>query len=128
MDLTQFDTSDLANAGYFVHLKHPVELTPLYHDDDPDQPVGVRVLGTESDKYKEISDAISKRASLRMVKARGNEEKMVDIDAVRNENIMRLAQTTVEIQYIEIDGNLLDSTVKDAQLLYERMPWVREQV
>lgn len=126
MDLNTLDPTAGSNQGFELHLKHPDTMEPLYADNDPRKPVTITVLGANSDKYKEITDGIKSRSTVRAMKARGNVEKMGDVAVMERENLLRLARTTLGWKNLAIDGRE-ECNEANCLYLYERLEWVRDQ-
>jgi hypothetical protein len=128
MDFSQFDATDASNTGHKVHLKHPVTRLPLYHEDDPDKPVTITILGENSAKYKEINNEIARRSGVRFIAARGNEEKAVNPELSKKETLMRTVRTTIEWSYVGDEKGEIQFSEKNAQAFYERFDWALDQV
>jgi hypothetical protein len=128
MDFSKLDATDAANEGVTIHLKHPSTLMPLYHEDDPNKPVTITVMGEASDRYKELTDQINKRAGVRYVAAKGNEEKVVDPELTSRENILRLARTCTAWTFIGNADGELEFNERNAVEFLTKFDWAREQV
>lgn len=126
MDLRQFDTKDAANAGATLTIKHPVELTPLRKEDGSE--VTITVLGRDSDKYREITNQIQKRATQRLARAKGDLEKATDPEITKKEAILRLADTTIGWSGVELDGEMLECNRMNAEIIYTEFPFIADQV
>lgn len=120
MDLATLDTSKAASEGAIMEVQHPVEGTVL--KDASGQPVTITLIGSDSDKVR-------KRQRLEINKRlkRGNRAKItaeeLDEDAV---NLLSLC--TVSWSGIEFESKTLDCTAENASMIYQRLPWLREQV
>ena len=120
MELSVLDTKKKANTGAFLHLKHPGTGDPLFDNGDQSKPVGLYIMGKDSDvfakaRHKSMNDALSgKKKSTRT-------SEQIDLDGIG-----LLADMTTGWQNLSLDGNSEFSRDTVAEL-YSRMAWVREQ-
>lgn len=73
MELSNFSTKKKSNEGVFLHLKNPETWEEIYelkekNEDDKTKPVGLRMLGVDSDiavaaKHARINAQVAKKAS-----------------------------------------------------------------
>lgn len=124
LDLSTFDTKTAAEAGTFVHLESPATGEPLY--DDASQPIGITILGGDSEKVRRELRKISDRKIERIRKG----QSLPDAEASRKEDIAVMAAATVSWQGLVVDGVALECTESAARKLYgdPRFPWIMEQL
>lgn len=119
MDILQLNPKKKANEGAFLHLQHPGTKAYLYEDDAQTKPVGLRLLGRDSDKFeqnlhKRVNDMISNKKA-----AQSTAEKN------QQESIAALADLTVGWENLSINGDSNFSR-ENAISLYSQLAWVRE--
>lgn len=120
MELSVLDTKKKANAGSFLHLKHPATGEPLYDNDDQSKPVGLYLMGKDSDvfaktRHKSMNEALN-----------GKKKTTRTSEQLEIEGIGLLSEMTTGWQNLSLDGNSEFSRDTIAEL-YTRMSWVREQ-
>ena len=123
MDLSALDTSKAAEQGAKLHLRHPTEDYPITDNGKKDgQPVTITLIGADSETFRRFSqsqmDRRLKAASKRQYTSAAAEEDATDL----------LVACTVGWGNIELDGKDLPFSKENAKLLYDRLPWVKEQV
>jgi len=124
MDLTLLDTSSAADEGAELQLVSPVDETVL-RDDKTGEAVSIRLLGSDSKDFMKISQKIQdkrlqKRFSKGKVKMTAAE---LDADAME-----LLIACTKSWKHIVIDKQPLPFNETNVRMLYDRFPWIREQV
>lgn len=115
MDLGSLNTKTAANAGAWLHLKHPAFGHKLYHGDGADdmgrlvdaskehKPIRVRVLGSESQAVQEVNRAVE-------------EARMHGETITPDEHGMRLCCAMVtEFEGIERNGQPLAGSDEDGK-------------
>lgn len=121
MDLNKLEKS---SDTVIVELLHPIDFSPLMLDDGV-TPMSVEVYGKFSDKYKQIQtkfqDARLKRAQ------RSGGRAPVSAAEIAAER-MQLVVSCVKSWNIVVDGKTPDITPSSVQEIFERLPWVRDQV
>jgi hypothetical protein len=117
MDLSALDTS-LANEGVDLHLTHPVTGEPLLDTDG--KPVTIRLLGMDSSRYRRHNRALLNRRL-------ENPAKKPTADQIDEDNLAMFVALTVGWSGIGLDGVDLEFSEANAQKVYTRLPWVREQ-
>lgn len=128
MDLLQFSTKKKSNAGEFLQLKHPKTFEELFDGDDESKPVGLYLLGVDSDvavqaRHKRLNTQISKKSS--KAKAKDDEDFAQKSEAEQNEI---LADCTVGWQNLSIDGNSEFSRATILKIYSDTgWAWLREQ-
>lgn len=101
MDLSKFSTKKKSNEGQFLHLKSPVDGKLLY-DGDESKPVGLYLLGSDSDK---VQAAIHKRFNDSYAESKTKKEETgysEKSDSAKNE---LLADCTQEWENLSLDGD-----------------------
>lgn len=121
MDLSAFDTSDLANAGAVLELRDPTG-NPVLQDDG--KPVTITLLGEDSDVVTQASNRNANQF-LRGTAAGGQ---AVTAEMSKTNEINKFASATVSWNGIVVDGEALKFSADAAKALYRRFPWIRDQV
>jgi hypothetical protein len=119
MDLSVFDTQEKAESGVEMVLENPMTGEPLM--DKNGKPVTITLLGVDSWPYQEHAKAIQAKRVQRMVHSKAGG----DTDA---EEMALLAACTVGWSGIVLDGQELKFSEGAARDLYQRFPWIKDQV
>lgn len=122
MDLSKFNTKKKSNEGAFLHLKSPVDGSPLFDDG---KPVGLYLLGSDSDK---VQAAIHKRFNDSYASAKTKTEETgisEKSDAAKNE---LLADCTQGWENLSLDGDIEFSREKILNVYSDSgWLWLRNQ-
>lgn len=121
MDLSVLDTRKAAEEGAKLQLRHPVDDTPL--TGDKGEPITITVIGTDSQTFKRAMHA---QADRRINKP--NSRRVMTMQSVEDDSINLLVAATIDWEGIVVDGKELPFSNENAHALYERFPWIREQV
>lgn len=122
MDLSQFDTSNKASAGAFLHLRDP-NGEPLF-DEDTGEAVGVTLIGADAPEYrKAVQDQMDERLERSQRSGRLN---VGSAKQLENEQINLLALATKDFHHIQLHGERLEYSELNARRLYQ-LHFVREQ-
>jgi hypothetical protein len=100
-----------------VELLHPATMEKLG--------ITIRVMGKDSDRFKEISN---KQNRARMAKAQKSRKLEIDPDELDDAVVNLLAACTLSWDGMILEGESLDFTKDNAVMVYSRFPWIREQV
>lgn len=124
MDLATIDTVKGANAGVDVKIYHP--------GTNEDIGVNIRVLGKDSDEFQRISRAQQKRRMDKLTKG-GFRGANIPLESIEQDAIDLLASLTKgwkqeDKSTITLDGEELACTKENAVAVYERFPWIKEQI
>jgi hypothetical protein len=121
LDLSALDTVAGANAGFEVMLYHPKTRE--------DTGAVITILGRDSDKFREITNAQSRRRVNKMQKGgfRGANSALTP-EELEKEQIDLLAGCTLGWSGINREGVPLEFSVENAKAIYRGFPWIREQV
>lgn len=117
-DLAQFDTKAAANDGFDITLRNPIT--------GADLDITIGVYGRDSDVFKAINSQQNK-ARLERIRRAGRVVS-VDTDQMDEEVLDLLAKCSFRWSNVELDGKSLDFSTSNARTVYERFPWIREQV
>ncbi len=120
MDLSALDTRKAADEGAKLHLRHPVEDTPLTKDDG--SPITITLVGSDSATFKR---AMQVQADRRL---KSNNRRAISMQSIEDDAVDLLSAATVGWDGIVVDGKELPFSNENAKTLYERFPWIREQV
>lgn len=119
-DLANIDTVKGANEGFDVQIYHP--------GTNADLGISIRVLGKDSDEFRKVSAAQSKKRMAKMSKGGFRNATTISIEEIEQETIELLASVTKGWDNVVVDGNPLPFSKENAAALYERFPWIKEQV
>lgn len=121
MDLSALNPKKKANAGAFLHLVNPGTGLPLYDGDDKDKPVGLWLMGRDSDLYAKTRH---KNVNTALTTKKKSDPKTSEM--IEQETIALLAEMTTGWDNLSYQGNSEFS--RDAVIgVYTDLAWVREQ-
>jgi hypothetical protein len=120
MDLSALDTRKAADEGAKLQLRHPVEDSPLTKDDG--SPITITLVGSDSATFKR---AMQVQADRRL---KSNNRRSISMQSIEDDAIDLLSAATIGWDGIVVDGEELPFSNENAKALYERFPWIREQV
>jgi hypothetical protein len=120
MDLATLDITKAANEGAVMEVLHPVEGTVL--KDDAGKPITITLIGQDSEKVK-------KRQRVEMNKRlKGGRRQTMTAEELEEQGLQLLAFCTLSWSGIKLDGQDLDCNAANAVIVYQRLPWMKEQV
>jgi hypothetical protein len=124
MDLATLDSVEKADDGATLEIRSPIDGAVLT-DEATKEPVTVTVLGVDSKEYRRQTH----RAANRRLK-QGSRSGRIKITAeeLEAEAIDLLVSVTMGWTHVEVDGTELECTPQNVRLVYDRFPWLREQV
>lgn len=120
VDLSSIDTVTGSNQGFDVRLYHP--------GTNEDLDIIISVLGKDSDEFIKVSRAQSKKRLAKMTKSGFRNTAPVPVEEVEQDGIDLLAACTKKWSGVIVDGKPVECSVENAKMIYERFPWIREQV
>lgn len=119
IDLSSIDTVKGSNDGFNVQIYHP--------GTNEDLGITIKVLGKDSDKFITVSRGQNKKRMAKMTKG-GFRTTAIPVEEIEQDSLMLLAACTVGWVGVVVDGKDLDFNEDNAVMVYERFPWIREQV
>lgn len=124
IDLAALDTVKGSNIGFEVSIYNPAT--------NEDLGLFITVLGKDSDEFQKVSRSQQKRRMEKMSKG-GFRNTNIPIESVEADGIQLLAAVTKswrqgEKQTVTVDGEELACTKENAVAVYERFPWIKEQI
>ena len=113
LNLNSLDTVALADTGSVLEVEHPItgEKTDMT----------ITLAGMDSKVWRR---AVAYAANRRI--GRKNKDRVYE--QVNADNTLVMARCTLAWSGVELDGQVLPCTEDNAVLLYERFPWLKEQV
>lgn len=121
-DLDQLNTSDLANRGVVMEVRHPI--TGEVAVDSNKKPVTLTLCGEDSDVYRRSQ----REAADRRIQARQSGRRMaMTAEELENESLQTLIDCTRGWSGLGVAGVELEFSAENALLLYRKFPWLREQ-
>ncbi len=121
IDLSSIDTIKGANEGFNVRIYHP--------GTNEDLDIVINVLGKDSDEFQKISRAQSKKRIAKMSKNGFRGSSLTPPpEEIERDAIELLAACTKAWSGVVIDGAAITCTPENTVMVYERFPWIREQV
>lgn len=122
MDLSSLDTRAAAESGVTVELAHPVTGEPILDTDG--QPQWIRAYGADSPQYQKARYAVIDKATERRGRGGVQAPKAAELEARAREILAR----AVSEWHVELDGECPECNLLNARSLFERFPWIYEQV
>jgi len=117
MDISKLDIVASSNEGAVLEVLHPKTLTKTG--------IEIILVGTDSDIYnKQRLKASNKR--LEQLNKTGKLKRTAE--EIEEETIEMLVSCTIGWSGIEEDGKPLEFTPKHVKHVYEKYPWIREQI
>lgn len=125
VDLNSIDTVKGANEGFDVQIYHP--------GTNEDLGITIRVLGKDADEFQKVSRAQSKKRMAKLTKGGFRNTTALPVEEIEQDAIELLAACTKswaqeDKPTITVDGKELPYSKDNAVVLYERFPWIKEQV
>jgi len=121
MDLSLLNPKKKANAGAFLHLVNPATGLPLYDGDDNAKPVGLYLMGRDSDLYAKTRH---KNVNTALTAKKKSDPKTSEI--IEQETVSLLADMTVSWENLSYNGQHEFS--REAVIgIYTDLKWVFEQ-
>jgi hypothetical protein len=121
IDLATIDTVKGSNEGFDVCIYHP--------GTNEDLDITINVLGKDSDEFQKVSRAQSKKRMAKMTKGGGfRVTPTIPVEEIEQDAIALLAACTKSWNGVVVEGKAIDCTTDNAVMIYERFPWIKEQV
>jgi hypothetical protein len=121
IDLSSIDTVKGSNEGFDVRIYHP--------GTNEDMDITIRVLGKDSDEFQKVSRAQSKKRMAKMTKGGfRNPNTAVPVEEVEQDGIQLLAACTKGWSGVIVEGKEVPFSTDNAVMIYERFPWIKEQI
>ena len=129
MDMSKYEMTD---QPVFFQLSDPSTGLPLFEQkdddgrkvDDPDNPVGVMIVGSDSEEFKRHMRRVTNKNLEASQKRRG---KGMSAEELEEESQVTLAACIKEFHHIEWKGKTLVAPA-DCRLFIRVMPWAAEQI
>jgi hypothetical protein len=122
MDLSDFDTKAVADAGAVLHLHGPTG-QPLFQDDG-ETPVTITLLGDDSS----VVTAANAAASNLFLRSMGAGGQQLTVEVTKANELKKFGAATVGWSGIVVEGKEIDFTTASAVSLYRRFPWIADQI
>jgi len=121
VDLSSIDTVKGSNEGFDVQIYHPGTMVDLG--------IVINVLGKDSDEFQKISRAQNKRFMAKMTKGGFRASNFTRApEEIERDSIELLAKCTKSWSGVVIEGKEIEFNYDNAVMVYERFPWLKEQV
>lgn len=120
VDLAAIDTVKGSNEGFDVQIYHP--------GTNEDLGITINVLGKDSDEFQKVSRAQSKKRLAKMQKGGFRTTQQAPIEEIEADGIALLAACTRGWSGIVIEEKPIPFSTDNAVMVYERFPWIKEQV
>jgi hypothetical protein len=120
IDLSTIDTVKGSNEGFDVRIYHP--------GTNEDLDIIINVLGKDSDEFQKVSRSQSKKRMAKLNKGGFRGNTTIPVEEIEQDNIILLASCTKSWSGVVVEGKEIPCTVDNAVMIYERFPWIREQI
>lgn len=120
VDLAAIDTVKGSNEGFDVQIYHP--------GTNEDLGITIKVLGKDSDEFQKVSRAQSKKRMTKMQKGGFRGNATVPVEEIEQDGIALLAACTKGWNGVIVEGKEVPFSTDSAIAIYERFPWIKEQV
>jgi len=122
VDLSAIDTVKGSNDGCDVNIYHPGTMVDL--------DITINVLGKDSDEWMKNQYAAQRKYQAKVTKGgyRSSVSLLPDPEEVARRDRELLAKCTRSWSGVELDGKELEFSTDNAVMVYERFPWVKEQI
>lgn len=125
MDLSSLDSTVAAEEGAELQLRSPVD-DSILRDEKTKDPVTITLFGTDSKEYMKVTHSIQNRRLGKRL-GKGGRAKLT-AEEFEVEALELLVASTKAWKHIVVDGQELDCSEKNVRMVYQRFPWIREQV
>lgn len=119
-DLAAFDTVKGSNDGFDVQIYNP--------GNNEDTDIFISVLGKDSDQFQKISRGQNKKRMAKMQKGGFRNVATPPIEEIESDGIELLAACTTGWKGVVIDKKKIEFSKDNAVMVYNRYPWLKEQV
>ena len=116
-DLTSLDTSEAAETGAVLEVLHPAENTPLG--------IKITLAGADSDIYRKT---VNKNINKRVQRMKPGQSLPFTAEEQEESGLNLLAICTLAWEGVVVEGEALPCTKENAKMIYQRFPWIKEQV
>jgi len=121
IDLASIDTVKGSNKGFDVNIYHPGTMVDLG--------ITINVLGKDSDEFQKVSRAQQKKRMAKMTKGGFRVQSLTPApEEVEQDGLKLLAKCTRSWSGVVIDSKDVEFSTDNAVMVYERFPWIKEQV
>ena len=121
IDLAAIDTVKGSNEGFDVKIYHPGTMVNLG--------IIINVLGKDSDEFQKISRAQSKKRMAKMTKGGFRVQNMTPPpEEIEADGLELLAKCTKHWSGVVIDSKEIEFSYDNVLMIYERFPWIKEQI
>ena len=116
-DLTSLDTNEAAEKGAVCEIMHPTENTPLG--------IKITLAGADSDIYRKT---VNKSVNKRVQRLRPGQSVPFTAEEQEESGLNLLAICTLAWEGVIVEGEELPCTQENVKMVYQRFPWIKEQV
>ena len=121
IDLAVIDTVKGSNEGFDIKIYHPGTMVDLG--------ITINVLGKDSNEFQKISRAQSKKRMSKMNRGGFRVQNMIPPpEEIEADGLELLAKCTKFWSGVVIDNKEIEFSYDNALMVYERFPWMKEQV
>ena len=120
VDLAAIDTVKGSNEGFDVRIYHP--------GTNEDLDITISVLGKDSDLFQKVSRNQNKKRMAKMQKGGFRNTTSIPIEQVESDGVDLLAACTTGWTGVVIDKKEIEFSKDNAVMVYERFPWIKEQI
>lgn len=122
LDLSTLDTAKCADEGADLELRHPS--TRATFCNDAGDPITIRLVGVDSAIYRKAQAALTNRKLVQNKRGVKITAEELEADALE----MAAKCTVSWSSDLALDGAPIPFSKQNAAKLYQRFPWIKEQV
>lgn len=121
IDLSKIDTVKGSNEGFDIQIYHPGTMVDIG--------IVINVLGKDSDEFQKVSRSQSKKRMAKMTKGGFRSQNLTPPpEEIEQDGLELLAKCTKTWSGIVVGGKNIECSYENALMIYERFPWIKEQV
>lgn len=117
MDLSELNTVESSNEGAVLEPIHPATGEKIG--------ISITLAGADSERYTKAQRKNTDKRLKNMQKQQRNKMTSAEIE---EENLELLAECTLSWENVIYQGDPLDCTKANAKMLYQALPWLKEQI
>ena len=126
MDLSELNTTEFAEEGAWMEIRHPDTDDVLFEQDEGGtrRPWRIRLRGSDS---KTANSAAHRQANRRLQNATSRKGIKITSEGLESDELAVLIDLTIGWENIINNGAELEFTRENVSMVYREFKWIREQ-